>query len=85
MKCVRREFERPRRAIDGDHGRARALGHVVGQLALSAADVQHALAGLDALHEEVVVTGQPVLGVYPAVVVDGAAVDGVVRIRVDLE
>src|SRR5439155_19457749 len=58
---------------------------VVRQLALATADVEHALTLIDAVDEEVVVAGQPVLRMHALVVVDRAEVDPVIRIVVELQ
>ena len=70
-----REVEVARVVVDADHVRAGARHEVVRELALAAADVEHALARRDALDEEVVVRGQPVLRVDAVVVLDRAAVE----------
>ena len=61
----------------------RARDEVVRELALAAADVEHALPGLDALDEELVVADQPVLRVDAAVEVDREEVDPVEQVAVE--
>src|SRR5581483_7619998 len=63
--------------IDVEPGDLGAAAHdeVVGELAFSAADVQHALSRADTLDEEVVVAHEPVLGMDAAVELDREQVD----------
>ena len=77
--------EGPRARVDADDDRARALGDVSCDASDAAADVEHALPLAHAFDEEVVVPGEPVLGVLAASVVDCAAVHRDVRVAVDVE
>jgi len=79
------ELEHPRARIDRGDVRARALCDVVRELALAAADVQHQLALLDAVDEEVVVAREPMLRVHSLVVIDRTEVDAHISVLVDLE
>ena len=84
-EALARELQHPPACVYSCDARTRALGDVVGQLALAAADVQHALASVDAVDEEVVILRKSMLRVHSSVVVDRAEVDSHVCVLVDLE
>ena len=77
--------EGPGARVDADDDRARALGDVSCDASDAAAHVEHAFPLAHAFDEEVVVPGEPVLGVLAASVVDCAAVHRDVRVAVDVE
>ena len=79
------ELEHPGTCVDSDDSRTGAFGDVVRELPFSAADIEHALARLDALDEEVVVTRKTMLRVHALVVGDRAEVDSEVCVFVDLQ
>ncbi len=80
-----REGERAAVDVDPGHDRPRTLDEIVRELALAAADVEHALPRPDALDEELVVAGQPVLRVDAAVEIDREEVDPAVQVAVELQ
>ena len=80
-----REPEVVRTHVHADDPRAGPLCEVERQLALARADVEDTIAGLDALDEEVVIRGQPVLRVDAAVVADRRAVDLALEVVVERE
>ena len=84
-KALARELQHPWARVDRDNDRTGTLCNVVRQLALAAPDIEHPFALPDAVDEEVVISGQAVLCVHAAVVVDRAQVHARVRIAVDLE
>ena len=65
--------------------RAGARRDGIGDGAIAAADVEHAIAACDARHEEIVIPHQPVFGVHAAVVGKRDFVDGAGKVGVDLK
>ena len=78
-------LERPPARVDADDDGTCPLGDVVGDAADPAPDVEDTLARPDPVDEEVVVTGQPVLGMLALPVVDGSAVHRDVGVPVHRE
>src|SRR6266545_3834574 len=84
-KALARELEHPRTRVDGDDRCPRTFRDVVRELPLAATHVEHAVTGVNAIHEEVVVTRQPMLRVNALVICDRTEIGAGVGVLIRLE